>query len=128
MTAHSHDASDLLVADAEVELEEIAERESLEELCQSIHTLFGIGVRVYAASGGLLASASSELEACVYVNTFGHGSAACGNTVMPTPNFDFARGKDKERKSEYDKSRTDHSAASRRKGIKRAITRRPAHR
>lgn len=62
-------------------LEDFLEREGLEELLASVHTLFGIGVRVYSAEGALLGSAASDLPLCTFVNELSGGRAACGQTV-----------------------------------------------
>src|SRR5687768_4429632 len=88
MTAAPQDPGEALLADAPVALEDVVDRTSLDEVCQSVHSLFGIGVRVYSAGGALLANASPELEACRYINTFGQGRAACGTTVSGAKNVD----------------------------------------
>jgi two-component system, NarL family, sensor histidine kinase BarA len=70
-----------VLGDAPVELEDVVDRESLEETCRSMLALFGIGVRVYSAGGALLASAAGEVELCGVVNDLAGGRAACGATV-----------------------------------------------
>lgn len=77
-----------VVGDTPVALEDVVDRESLDELCRSIHVLFGLAVRVYAAEGALLASAATELESCRYVNQLSGSRAACGQTVSAAKNVD----------------------------------------
>lgn len=77
-----------VVGDAPIALEDVVDRQSLAELCQSTHDLFGIGVRVYSAEGALLASAANELEICKYINEFSGSRAACGATVSAAKSVD----------------------------------------
>jgi hypothetical protein len=70
-----------VVGDTPIELADVVDRDSLEELCRSIHSLFSLSVRVYAADGALLATAATELESCRYVNQFSGSRVACGQTV-----------------------------------------------
>jgi two-component system, NarL family, sensor histidine kinase BarA len=77
-----------VVGDKPIELADVVDREALEELCQSIHSLFSLGVRVYAADGALLATAATELESCRYVNQFSGSRAACGQTVSGAKSVD----------------------------------------
>lgn len=70
-----------VVSDVPVRLEDVVDRDALEELCQSMHRLFGISVRVYTSEGALIASAASELEICRFVNDLPAGRLACGTTV-----------------------------------------------
>jgi signal transduction histidine kinase len=72
-------AEDLL--DARLRLEDLVDREALDELCKSFHALFGIPVRIYSSEGMLLADVQSEHEICAYVNTLPDGRKACGATV-----------------------------------------------
>lgn len=72
---------DDLILDARVRLEDLVEREALEELCGSFHKLFGIPVRIYSAAGALLADAWAEHELCAYVNGVSAGRRACESTV-----------------------------------------------
>jgi signal transduction histidine kinase len=69
------------VLDARLRLEDLVDREALDELCKSFYALFGIPVRVYSSEGMLLADVQSEHEICAYVNTLGDGRKACGSTV-----------------------------------------------
>lgn len=66
-----------LVLDARVRVEDLVEREALEELCRSFQTLFGIPVRIYSTEGARLADAAGEHELCAYVNTTPDGQRAC---------------------------------------------------
>ena len=70
-----------LVLDARVRVEELVEREALEELCRSFQTLFGIPVRIYSTEGARLADAAGEHELCAYVNTTPNGQRACEEIV-----------------------------------------------
>ena len=58
-------------------LEELVDREALDELCKSFYALFGIPVRIYSGEGVLLADAGEEQEICAYVNTLVEGREAC---------------------------------------------------
>jgi signal transduction histidine kinase len=73
----SHD----LVLDGRVRLEDLVDREGLDELCGSFLALFGIPVRIYSTEGALLADAAGEHEICAYVNTTPQGRKACAATV-----------------------------------------------
>lgn len=74
--------------DAILRLEDLVDREALDELCKSFHALFGIAVRIYSADGLLLADASTEQEVCAYVNTAVEGRKACGSTVSAVKQHD----------------------------------------
>ncbi len=70
-----------VVGDEPIALEDVVDREALDDLCKSIHGLFGIGVRVYSSQGVLLANVATEHELCRYVNELPGSRAACGATV-----------------------------------------------
>ncbi len=70
-----------LVLDGRVRVEDMVDREGLEELCRSFELLFGIPVRIYSTDGGLLADAKGMHELCAYVNTTSEGGRACAATV-----------------------------------------------
>ncbi len=89
----SPNAADV-VGDAEVALEDVIDREALEELSRSIHTLFGIGVRIYSSEGALLANAATELELCRSINQLSGSRAACGQTVQAAKSVDPGEGGD----------------------------------
>ncbi len=72
---------DDLVLDGRVRIEDMVDREGLEELCRSFHLLFGIPVRIYSNEGVLLADAVREHELCAYVGTTPEGRRACTSTV-----------------------------------------------
>ncbi len=76
-----HVSLDDLVLDGRVRIEDMVDREGLEELCRSFHLLFGIAVRIYSNEGVLLADAVREHELCAYVNTTPEGRRACATTV-----------------------------------------------
>jgi len=73
--------SHYVVGDQPIALEDVVDREALEDLCKSIHELFGIGVRVYSSEGVLLANVATEHELCRYINELSGSRAACGSTV-----------------------------------------------
>jgi signal transduction histidine kinase len=70
-----------LVFDGRIRIEDLVDREGLEELCRSFQSLFGIPIRIYSIDGAQLADASGEHELCAYVNTLSNGRKACEATV-----------------------------------------------
>jgi len=72
---------DDLVLDGRLHLEDLIDRDGLDELCRSFVALFGIPVRIYSNEGGLLADTAAEHELCAYVNTTPEGRKACAATV-----------------------------------------------
>jgi two-component system sensor histidine kinase BarA len=77
-----------VVGDVAVPIEDIVDREALEETCGHIQALFGIGVRVYSSDGALLANAGAQLDLCGLVNEAAQGRAACGSTVSAAKSVD----------------------------------------
>jgi signal transduction histidine kinase len=86
-------ASDL-VLDARVGLEDLVDREGLEELCKNFVTLFGIPVRIYSSEGALLADVGGEHDLCAYVGTSAEGRKACAATVASVKASDPGHGGD----------------------------------
>jgi two-component system, NarL family, sensor histidine kinase BarA len=76
-----HVAVEDVLLDGRVRIEDLVDREGLDELCRSFHSLFGIPVRIYSNDGGLLADATGEQELCAYVNTLSEGRKACSSVV-----------------------------------------------
>jgi two-component system sensor histidine kinase BarA len=72
---------DDLLMGGRVRLEDLVDREGLDELCRSFHSLFGLPVRIYSTEGALLADSGGEQELCAYVNTTKQGRLACASTV-----------------------------------------------
>jgi signal transduction histidine kinase len=72
---------DDLVLHGRVRLEDLVDREGLDELCQTFVTLFGIPVRIYSSEGLLLGGVAGEQDLCAYVNTTPQGRKACGAIV-----------------------------------------------
>jgi signal transduction histidine kinase len=70
-----------LVLDGRIRLEDLVDREGLDELCKSFVALFGIPVRIYSSEGALLADVAGEQEICAYVNTTTEGRRACAAVV-----------------------------------------------
>jgi two-component system sensor histidine kinase BarA len=71
---------DIILAER-IRLEDLVDREGLDELCKTFHALFGIPVRIYSSEGALLADAAGEQELCAYVNGTQEGRVACAATV-----------------------------------------------
>jgi signal transduction histidine kinase len=76
-----HVSVDDLLLDGRVHLEDMVDREALDELCRSFASLFGIPVRIYSNEGALLADTGGEHDLCVYVNKMTEGRRACASTV-----------------------------------------------
>ncbi len=76
-----HVSIDDLVLDGRIRLEDLVDREGLDELCKSFVALFGIPVRIYSSEGALLADAAGEQELCAYVNGTTEGRKACASIV-----------------------------------------------
>jgi signal transduction histidine kinase len=74
------DIDDLILSER-ARLEDLVDRDGLDELCRTFHALFGIPVRIYSSEGGLLADAAGEQELCGYVNGTTDGRAACASIV-----------------------------------------------
>jgi signal transduction histidine kinase len=81
VTAEPHVDVDDLVLHGRVRLEDLVDREGLDELCQTFVTLFGIPVRIYSSEGSLLGGVAGEQDLCSYVNTTPQGRKACGAIV-----------------------------------------------
>jgi two-component system sensor histidine kinase BarA len=77
-----------VVGDVAVRIEDVVDRDALDEMCRSIQSLFGIGVRVYSSEGALLTNVASELDVCGLVNEISQGRAACGSTVSAAKSVD----------------------------------------
>jgi signal transduction histidine kinase len=77
-----------VVGDVPVRIEDVVDRDALGEMCRSIQSLFGIGVRVYSAEGALLTNVPTELDVCKLVNEVAQGRAACGSTVSAAKSVD----------------------------------------
>ena len=72
---------DDLLLDGRIHLEDMVDRDGLDELCRSFAALFGIPVRIYSNDGALVADTAGEHELCVYVNTTPEGRRTCASTV-----------------------------------------------
>lgn len=74
------------------ELEEVLERESLNEICRSVFDLFKISVRVFSSSGTLLSGVHEEQAVCAYVNGIPQGRIECETKLQEvtsdTPDVD----------------------------------------
>lgn len=77
-----------VLGDVPIALEDVVDREALDDLCKTVHNLFGIGVRVYSSQGVLLSNVAVELEICKAVNEVGGSRAACGATVSAAKSVD----------------------------------------
>jgi signal transduction histidine kinase len=76
-----HVAVEDVLLDGRVRIEDLVDRDGLDELCRSFHALFGIPVRIYSNEGALLADAAGEQDLCTYVNTLPGGRRACSSVV-----------------------------------------------
>jgi signal transduction histidine kinase len=92
--AGPHVSVEDLVLDERIRLEDLVDREGLDELCKSFVTLFGIPVRIYSSDGALLADVASEQELCAYVNGTVEGRRACAATVARVKGQDPGEGGD----------------------------------
>ena len=79
---------DDVTGDTPIALEDVVDREALEDLCKSMHALFGIGIRVYSSQGALLSNVAVDLDLCQYINDVPGSRAACGQTVTMAKNVD----------------------------------------
>jgi len=70
-----------VIFDERLRLEDLVDRQGLNELCRSFVALFGIPVRLYSIDGGLLVDSAAENELCAYVNTSPEGRSACASVV-----------------------------------------------
>jgi signal transduction histidine kinase len=70
-----------LLLDGRLRIEDLVDRDGLDELCKSFQTLFGIPVRIYSTDGALLADVGGEQELCTYVNGMPDGRKACAAVV-----------------------------------------------
>ena len=77
-----------VVGDVAVRIEDVVDRDALDEMCRSVQAIFGIGVRVYSAEGALLANVATELDVCALVNQVSQGRLACGSTVSAAKSVD----------------------------------------
>ncbi len=77
-----------VVGDVAVRIEDVVDREALEEMCRSVRAIFGIGVRVYSSEGALLANVAADLDVCALVNEQSPGRLACGSTVSGAKSVD----------------------------------------
>ena len=66
---------------AAVRLEDLVDREALEELASSLQRLFGLSVRFFAADGSLLADRVTEQTLCRHLQTIPGTRAQCAKTV-----------------------------------------------
>ena len=80
--------SEDVVGDQPIALEDVVDRDALEDLCKSVHALFGLGVRVYSSQGALLANLATEIDVCGYINEVPGSRAACGATVSAAKSVD----------------------------------------
>ncbi len=62
-------------------LEELVEREALNDVCRSFFDLFGLSIRILSTSGSLLADVHKERSICRYVNGLVKGRVVCVKTV-----------------------------------------------
>ncbi len=80
-TPHRNDPLEALTMGTGLRLEDLVDREALQEVCKSFFGLFGIPVRIFNEDGQLLGDAVQEQALCQYLQTLRDGRAACGATV-----------------------------------------------
>lgn len=73
-------------------LEDVVDREALNEVCRSFYGLFGLSIRVLSNEGTLLADVHEERHVCRYVNSLSAGRNACTATVGAVKDIDPADG------------------------------------
>lgn len=85
MTPHGQNSSevdlDQLTMAGNLRLEDLVDRNLLQEVIRSFSTLFGMGIRVFSGEGLLLADSVEQQAICKYANTVPEGRAACNATV-----------------------------------------------
>ncbi|MGZ3448596.1 MAG: ATP-binding protein [Polyangiales bacterium] len=86
--SHRENALDALTLGHGLKLEDLVDREALEEVCKSFFALFGIPVRIYASDGQLLADAVQDQAICGYLQGLREGRAACSATVAAVKSGD----------------------------------------
>lgn len=62
-------------------LDEVVDREALRDVCRSFLDLFGISVRIFSASGALLADAHEDPEVHTYLGTLAGGRRALSESL-----------------------------------------------
>ncbi len=87
-TGRSDATLDAVTLGLGLRLEDLVDREALEEVCKSFFGLFGIPVRIYAQDGQLLADAVQDQALCSYLQGLRDGRAACGATVSAVKSAD----------------------------------------
>lgn len=73
-------------------LEDVVDREALNQVCRSFYGLFGLSIRVLSNEGTLLADVHEERDVCRYVNTLPAGQGGCIATVGAVKDIDPADG------------------------------------
>lgn len=66
-----------MLLDRTMGLAELVDPGGLEGICASFHDLFGVGMRVYAADGTLLAETAPEAGYCAYLRESAEGRRQC---------------------------------------------------
>jgi two-component system, NarL family, sensor histidine kinase BarA len=87
-TASRDGALEALTMGSGLKLEDLVDRDALQEVCKSFFALFGIPVRIFNDDGQLLADAVQEQLLCHYLQTLRDGRAACGATVTAVKSAD----------------------------------------
>jgi two-component system sensor histidine kinase BarA len=87
-TASREGPLEALTMGSGLKLDDLVDREALQEVCKSFFALFGIPVRIFNDDGQLLADAVQEQQLCQYLQSLREGRAACGATVSAVKSAD----------------------------------------
>ncbi|MGO8992925.1 MAG: ATP-binding protein [Polyangiaceae bacterium] len=79
---------DAIAIEQTLRLEELVNREALNEMLRSFYALFGIPLKIFSGDNMLLGDAGKEQEVCAYVGTLMKGRAACGRVVGEVKGLD----------------------------------------
>lgn len=85
-------ALDELTLGKGVVLEDLVDRAALGEMTKSAHELFGVSIRIFNESGGMLADASRAPELYAYLDRFAAGKTALGAVVNRVKGVDADLG------------------------------------
>ncbi len=94
------DSASVDIAMADIgRLEDVVDREALRDVCRSFFELFSLSVRVFSASGALLADVHEDQPIHAYLRQFARGRQALAQTVAEVTKADV-RGRAPQRRVE----------------------------
>ncbi len=79
---------DRLTVVSNLKLEDLVDRNLLQEVIRSFSALFGLAIRVFASDGQMLSDAGDFQPICKYVNQSAEGRAACSATIATVKRVD----------------------------------------